>query len=124
MKMFLVTIVSLIGFSAFAQSGPQIEPGPIVKLGDTAAEVVDALALAKPADLKLFIKSGNVTKTVSRQVRQPEVTVYTFTRQQCNLGGITGGMCLGGAVLQVVVTEKQEGSMLVINATSSVSLIK
>ncbi|MBC7457767.1 MAG: hypothetical protein H7235_05780 [Bdellovibrionaceae bacterium] len=124
MKIILVALVSASGFFASAQTAPSFEPGPVMKLNAAANEAVDALLMAKSSDLKSFIKSGNVTKEVSRQNYKPGVTVYNFTRKECNLGGITGGMCLGGSVLQVVVSKKQSGSMVTIEATSSTNLIK
>ena len=90
-KILLTAIISLSGISAMAQVGPQIEPGPILKLEEMASEVVDALVLAKRSDLMTYIKAGNLTKEVSRQNFQPGVTIYNFVRQQCSFGGITGG---------------------------------
>ncbi len=124
MKMLLATIISFSGFLALAEQGPRIEPGPAIKLEEVASEAVDALLLAKQADLKVFIKAGNETKEISRQNLQPGVTEYNFLRQSCSLGGITGGLCLGGAALNVVITEKREGSIVTVTATSSVQLIK
>jgi len=123
-NLLLVGAVALSSLSVIAQEGPHVEPGPQTKLEDTAAEAVDVLLMAKSSDLKTYQKAGNTTKEVTRQNWQPGVTVYSFTRQQCALGGIAGGTCLGGARLQVVVREKQSGSMVKVTATSSVSLIK
>ena len=122
-QLFLVTVISTLGVTAFA-NGPQIEPGPQQKLEESAPEAVDVLLMAKVSDAKAFKKSGNTTKEISRQAVQPGVTIYSFTRQQCSLGGITGGICLGGSRLQVVVREKQSGSMFTVSATSSIQLIK
>lgn len=122
-KLVLAGMISLFGMVATAE-GPHVEPGPQMKLDEVAAEAVDVLLMAKPADLKAYQKAGNTTKAVTRQNWQPGITNYIFTKQHCSLGGITGGQCLGGARLEVTVREKREGSMVTVTATSRVLFIK
>jgi hypothetical protein len=122
-KLFVVAAVAFSGALTLAD-GPQIEPGPVQKLEDSASEAIDVMLMAKHEDLVLFVQRGNTTKEVTRQNLEPGVTIYSFTRQQCMIGGFAAGACLGGAQLQVIVTEKREGSNVKIEATSRVNLIK
>ncbi len=125
MKTLIMSVVTVSSIFATAlPAGPRIEPGRPVALDSSATEAVDALILAKAGDIRTFIKAGNITKEISRQNLKPGVTSYTFVRQQCHTGGIAAGLCLGGASLNVIITEVRAGSMVQTQAVSRVSLLR
>lgn len=128
MKTILATLVLLASVNSFAiiahNDGPQIEPGPPVQLEESANEAVDALLMASSTNISQFRKAGNRTQSVERRAMEPGKTTYTFTRQHCMTGGITGGMCMGGAILVVNIEEVQQGSMVKVKADSKVLFIK
>ncbi len=125
MKILTTMILTLATVSALADvPRPRVEPGPVQNIEDSGVEAMDAMLMAKSADLTKFIKAGNTINGATFQAVKPEMTVYTFTRQNCMLGGITGGQCLGGAQLRVTVTYKRAGSSLTKTAVSTVSLLR
>jgi hypothetical protein len=124
MKNLLMISLLIISTSAFADEQIHIEPGPIQKINAAGMIAMDAMLKAKPADLAQFVKSGNTMKEVTVQQIGPGRSVYNYTRQMCMLGGFTGGTCLGGAQLQVVIESIQQGSNVVVKASSRISLIR
>ncbi len=111
MKILTTMILTLATVSALADiPRPRVEPGPIQNIEDAGIDSMDAMLMAKPADLNKFIKAGNTVNGATFQAVKPGMTIYTFTRQMCMQGGITGGQCLGGAELRVTLTVKRAGS--------------
>jgi hypothetical protein len=82
-------------------------------------EVVDAMALAKPADVQKFNASGNRTISVTKSVVNGE-DVYTLLRQFCSTNGTSPSQCLGGAQLTIKIKVEQRMSNLVKVGESSV----
>jgi hypothetical protein len=87
-------------------------------------EIVDVLALAKESDVSVFLKSGNRTKNVLKNIVSPELTKYSLTRQHCFTTGMGPTQCLGGATLEVEVTSEVQMSNLVKVGKSRVLRIK
>lgn len=68
-------------------------------------DVVDAMALANPADVQKFNTSGNRTISVTKSVVDGE-DVYTLLRQHCMTNGTSPTQCLGGAQLTIKIKTK------------------
>lgn len=115
MKSLFLALVMIASIGAYAQK-PTFPPARVVDIAEDGVAAVDALTRAKAKDLKGFLASGNTTNAVTRQNTSPSTTVWSFTRQHCNL---IGGTCLGGSVLKVNLTQVRKGSQVTIDATSS-----
>ena len=122
MKKLLIVFLALSSLNSFANS--DVEPGPVQQMSTNAVETMDALLRAKSADLAKFIKAGNTITTATLQRLDPSRNSYEFTRQQCMKGGITGGICLGGAKLQVTTEEVRSGSQVIVKSSSRVVYIR
>ena len=68
-------------------------------------EVVDAMALASPADVQKFNASGNKTISVTKSIVDGE-EVYSLMRQACHTNGTSPSQCLGGAQLTIRIKTK------------------
>lgn len=125
LSMLAVTFMTTLALADIPKPPkPQIEPGPIQKVNEQGVEAMDAMTSAKPADMKKFMAAGNKITAATFQAVQPGNTVYTFTRRICTSGGVVGPNCLGGAQLQVSITEKQQGEMTKVTVTSSVVMLR
>ncbi len=103
---------------------PRIEPGPIQKIDQKAVATMDAMMMAKSADLKKFMMAGNTINAATMQALAPGVTNYTVTRQNCTTGGIVGDQCLGGAQLEIMITIKRSGEQVEKSAVSRVTVLR
>lgn len=124
-------VIALVAFCGTAQAGKhfndsnmEIIPGPVVQVDAASVEVANVLlkiAKAQPAVMQEFVDAGNTIKAMSYQLDSPEVANYTVSTQQCMVGGIAGGHCIGGAELRATITRKQNGSMVEETVTAQVS---
>jgi hypothetical protein len=122
-KTMILMSILFTAISLNAQTGPQIEPGPVQTLSEQSIEAVEVLLKVDTKDVATFRKSGNVMKAITFQALAPGKSEYTYTIQHCMIGGFAGGHCLGGAQLQVLV-ETESGNMPTEKITSRVVLIK
>lgn len=118
------TVVSMADVPPKPHKPPHVEPGPIQKIAEDAVSAMDAMSSAKAADMKKFMAAGNRITAATFQALQPGMSIYTFTRQKCTSGGVVGPQCLGGAQLQVSLTEKRSGEMTEVTVTSSVVMLR
>ncbi len=121
MKFLIMSLVMASSISVFAK----VTAAPKVETLESAvlSEVIDVMALAKSSDLQAFLKSGNVTKSISKVV-SGNLTTYSMTRQHCFTNGTSPAQCLGGAQLEVQVRSEIQMSNLIKTGESRVLLIK
>lgn len=128
-NLLAAAVLTLVSISATADilprpRPPRVEPGPIQSIEKKAVDAMDAMLLAKAADMKKFMANGNTITASTVQILNSSLVSYTFTRQNCTLGGVVGNRCLGGAQLQVMVETVRKGSGVTKTATSTVNLIR
>jgi hypothetical protein len=130
-NLLAVAALTLLSVSALADipnmprpRPPRVEPGPIQSIEKKAVGAMDALLSVKATDMKKFISAGNMITASTVQNLSPDKVSYTFTRQNCTMGGIVGNQCLGGSQLQVVVETVRKGSGITKTVTSTVNLIR
>lgn len=95
MKKLLALSLVLMSVTVFAKSA-----------APNAANVVDALALANPADVAEFLKGGNVTTSIVYKAVTANEEVYTMLRQSCSSNGLGPAQCLGGIQIQITLVAK------------------
>lgn len=124
-------VLTLVSVSALADipnmprpRPPRVEPGPIQSIEKKPVAAMDALLSVKAADMKKFMAAGNTITAATVQILNAEKISYSFTRQNCTMGGVVGNQCLGGAQLQVVVETVRKGSGVTKSVTSTVNLIR
>lgn len=95
MKKLLALSLVLMSVTVFAKSATP-----------NAANVVDALALANPADVAEFLKGGNVTTSITYKAVTADEEVYTMLRQSCTSTGMAPARCIGGVQIQITLVAK------------------
>ena len=117
--------ITMILVMASSLSVLAVSPAPKVQTLESAelSEVIDVMALAKSAHLQTFLKSGNVTKSISKIV-DGNLTRYSMIRQRCFTNGTSPAQCMGGAHLEVQVRSEIQMGNLVKTGDSLISLIK
>ncbi len=128
-KLFAAALLTLVSVSALADipprpRPPRVEPGPIQSIEKKSVAAMDALLSVKATDMKKFMTAGNTITASTVQNLSSDKVSYSFTRQNCTMGGVVGNQCLGGAQLQVVVETVRRGSGVTKTVTSSVNLIR
>lgn len=128
-NLLTAAVLTLVSVTALADimprpRPPRVEPGPIQSIEKKAVGAMDALLSVKATDMKKFMSAGNTVTASTVQMLSPDKVSYTFTRQNCTMGGVVGNQCLGGSQLQVVVETVRKGSGVTKTVTSTVNLIR
>ena len=90
----------------------------------TAAAVVDALALANPADVAEFLKGGNRTTSINYKAVSANEEVFMMVRQNCSSNGLGPSQCLGGVEIRIELVAKISMANRYKVGTSSVSHLR
>ena len=94
-KLVLALSLVFMSFSAFAKTA-----------APSSAAVVDALALANPADVAEFLKGGNRTTSITYKAVSADEELFTLVRQSCSSNGLGPAQCLGGVEIKIQLVAK------------------
>lgn len=100
MKKLLALSLVLMSVTVFAKVSQSKISQP------SAADVINAMALANPADVAEFLKGGNVTTSIVYKAVSANEEVYTMLRQSCSTNGLSKAQCIGGVEIEITLVAK------------------